>query len=182
MTHKIADHPIHLGLGATAVVESPFDGAMDWYARYSDRHADDGAEGRLVSMYTFTTSWDVWEMHPQGSEVVLCTAGAITLVQEAPDGAVTKVTLGPGEYAINERACGTRPMWPRAPRRCSSRRAWAPSTGRALRLGRRCRPAQDDVPFFAAPFGTHRFAMLLRMTVLMALAGSTSSTCLQGED
>ena len=101
MTHKIADHPIHLGLGATAVVESPFDGAMDWYARYSDRHADDGAEGRLVSMYTFTTSWDVWEMHPQGSEVVLCTAGAITLVQEAPDGAVTKVTLGPGEYAIN---------------------------------------------------------------------------------
>lgn len=102
MTHKIADHPIHLGLGATAEVEPAFDGAMEWYAGYSARHASDGAEGRLVGMYTFTTSWDVWEMHPQGSEVVLCTAGSITLIQEAPDGTVTKVTLGPGEYAIND--------------------------------------------------------------------------------
>ena len=102
MTHKIADYPIHLGLGATAEVEPPFDGAMDWYAKYSARHADDGAEGWLVAMFTFTTSWDVWEMHPKGSEVVLCIAGAITLVQEAPDGTVTSVTLGPGEYAIND--------------------------------------------------------------------------------
>jgi len=101
MTNKIADNPIHLGLGATAVVEPPFDG-VKWYPVYSERHADDGAEGRLVTMYTFTTSWDVWEMHPVGSEVVLCTAGAITLIQEGLDGAVVEVTLGPGEYAINE--------------------------------------------------------------------------------
>ena len=101
MTTKISDHPVHLGLGATAVVEPPFDG-VEWYAGYSERHADDGAEGRLVTMYTFTTSWDVWEMHPKGSEVVLCTAGAITLIQEAAEGAVVEVTLGPGEFAINE--------------------------------------------------------------------------------
>jgi quercetin dioxygenase-like cupin family protein len=101
MTTKMTDHPIHLGLGATAVVEPPFDG-VKWYAGYSERHGGDGAEGRLVTMYTFTTSWDVWEMHPAGSEVVLCTAGAITLVQEALDGAVVEVALGPGEYAINE--------------------------------------------------------------------------------
>ena len=53
-------------------------------------------------MHTFTKSWDMWEMHPRGSEVVLCTAGSITLHQEAADGQVKTVTLGPGEYAINE--------------------------------------------------------------------------------
>jgi hypothetical protein len=102
MTTKIADHPIHLGLGATAVVQPTFTGEMAWYGGYGERHGGDGAEGRLVGMHTFTQSWDVWEMHPVGSEVVLCTAGAITLIQEALDGAVVEVTLGPGEYAINE--------------------------------------------------------------------------------
>jgi hypothetical protein len=52
-------------------------------------------------MHTFTNSWDVWKMHPKGSEVVMCTTGAITLIQEA---AGVEVTLGPGEYAINEPA------------------------------------------------------------------------------
>ena len=44
-------------------------------------------------------------MHPFGEEVVLCTAGAITLHQQFADGSVATVTLGPGEYAINPRSC-----------------------------------------------------------------------------
>lgn len=91
---------IHLGLGATAVSQPPFDG-MAWYEGYGARHAADGVEGRLVSMYRFSESWDSWEMHPAGSEVVICTEGAITLVQEHPDGRLERVTLGPGQYAIN---------------------------------------------------------------------------------
>jgi quercetin dioxygenase-like cupin family protein len=98
----ITTRPIHLGVGATAEVEPLFTGAMEWYGSYTQRHADDGAEGRLVTMHTFTQSWDMWEMHPQGSEVVLCTAGSITLHQERPDGSRTTVTLGAGQYAINE--------------------------------------------------------------------------------
>ena len=100
MPHKLSEEMIHLGLGATAVVEPPFTG-MEWYAGYGQRHASDGAEGRLVSMYTFSEPWSVWEMHPRGSEVVLCTAGEITLVQEI-DGAEVRTTLTAGEYAINE--------------------------------------------------------------------------------
>ncbi len=96
---RLADHAIHLGLGATAVPQPPFTG-MEWYADYAERHASDGAEGRLVTMYTFDASWDSWEMHPAGSEVVLCTAGVITLVQEL-DGREVRTTLRPGEYAIN---------------------------------------------------------------------------------
>ena len=98
----IGIYPIHLGRGATALIEPEFSGGMDWYAQYAERHGDDGAEGRLVSLHTFRTSWDMWEMHPRGSEVVLCTAGSITLHQETADGRVKTVTLGPGEYAINE--------------------------------------------------------------------------------
>lgn len=98
---EIGTHPVHLGRGATAEVEPTFTGAPDWYAAYAERHRDDGREGRLVSMFSFTDSWSIWEMHPNGSEVVLCTAGSITLHQENADGSTGTVTLGPGQYAIN---------------------------------------------------------------------------------
>ena len=98
---NIAERPIHLGLGATAEVEPAFTG-MEWYAGYAQRHSSDGAEGRLVSVYTFNASWDMWEMHPHGSEVVLCIAGDMTLHQECADGSRHTVNLAPGEYAINE--------------------------------------------------------------------------------
>jgi quercetin dioxygenase-like cupin family protein len=98
----IAKHPIHLCRGATALIEPDFTGNPDWYQGYTNRHAADGTEGRLVSMYTFDESWNMWEMHPNGSEVVLCTAGAITLQQETADGTRRTVSLRPGEYAINE--------------------------------------------------------------------------------
>ena len=103
---RLDTHPIHLGLGASAVEQPAFphdERAMQWYEDYGTRHAADGNEARLVSMYTFTESWPMWEMHPAGEEVVLCTAGAMTLHQEFPDGSTAKVTIGPGEYAINPR-------------------------------------------------------------------------------
>ncbi len=90
---------IHLGLGATAEPQPPFDG-MEWYAGYSQRHESDGAEARLVSQHRFSENWDVWEMHPKGAEVVVCTDGTITLVQEI-DGEEVRTTLSQGEYAIN---------------------------------------------------------------------------------
>ena len=53
-------------------------------------------------MHTFDKSWDSWEMHPVGHEVVLCTAGTITLHQEPANGSRRTVILNPGEYVINE--------------------------------------------------------------------------------
>jgi len=98
---SIRIHPIHLGRGATAEVEPAFTGDMDWYAAYVERHAADGIEGRLVAVQSFARPWDMWERHPNGSEVVLCLEGAITLHQETQDGGTHTVRLGPGEYAIN---------------------------------------------------------------------------------
>ncbi len=96
----LSQRPIHLGRGATALPQPPFTG-MDWYAAYSERTAADGAEGRLVSWHRFTESWDVWEMHPAGSEVVLCVEGTMDLIREEPDGTQQRATLRPGQYAIN---------------------------------------------------------------------------------
>ncbi len=97
---RLEERPIHLGLGATAVPQPPFDG-IEWYAAYGERHDDDGSEGRLVSMHTFAGSWDSWEMHPQGDEVVLCLDGSMTIVQEHADGSTASVRIEAGEYALN---------------------------------------------------------------------------------
>ena len=99
MKNDLARQPVHLGRGATAVAEPPFTG-VEWYEAYSRRHASDGTEGRLVSMFSFDAPWDGWEFHPRGHEVVICTAGELTLVQEI-DGKPLRTTLRPGEYAIN---------------------------------------------------------------------------------
>ena len=99
MPHSIATHPIHLGLGATAVVQPPFTG-LEWYEGYGARHEVDGKEGRLVALHTFSEPWNAWEMHPEGHEVVLCLEGCITLIQEI-GGEAVRTTLQAREYAIN---------------------------------------------------------------------------------
>ena len=98
---KLEKHPLHLGLGATAIPQPEFTGGMEWYMGYGERHDSDGAEGRLVALHRFTESWPSWEMHPLGDEVVVCTSGRMTLQQEFPDGSTAVVTLGEGEYVIN---------------------------------------------------------------------------------
>ena len=44
-------------------------------------------------------------MHPVGDEVVLCTAGRMTLHQQHADGTTATVEIGPGEYVINPPGC-----------------------------------------------------------------------------
>lgn len=97
---RLADSFLHLGLGATAVPQPPFDG-MEWYDAYGARHGADGREGRLVSQHSFTEGWPGWEMHPLGDEVVICTAGEMLLTQEFPDGRTEQTLLRAGDYAIN---------------------------------------------------------------------------------
>jgi hypothetical protein len=93
-------HPVHLGLGGSAVAQPAFTG-MEWYEAYARRTAADGADGRLVSLYEFDSDWDSWEMHPVGDELVACLEGTITLIQELADGSFHSAALGACEYAIN---------------------------------------------------------------------------------
>jgi len=99
--HSLDRFPVHLGLGAVATVQPEFTGDMAWYMDYATRHGADGKDGWLVATHRFTESWDSWEVHPAGHEVVFCLMGAMTLVQEFPDGHVEHVTIKAGEYAIN---------------------------------------------------------------------------------
>lgn len=96
----LEEHPAHLGLGATVIREPRFTGDSEWYMAYGERHQSDAAEGRLVSMHTFTRPWDSWEMHPKGAELVVCTDGELTLHQER-DGQIHAVKLRKGEAVIN---------------------------------------------------------------------------------
>jgi mannose-6-phosphate isomerase-like protein (cupin superfamily) len=101
--HDLETHPIHLGLGGTAVTQPEFprdERAMAWYMDYAGRHAADGEDGRLVSLFRFTEDWPSWEMHPAGAEVVVCLSGAMELVQEVGEAEV-RTRLSSGEYTIN---------------------------------------------------------------------------------
>ncbi len=98
--HSLFTFPIHLGLGAKAEAQPEFSG-LPWYEDYSKRVAADGREGRLVSMYRFDESWDSWEMHPVGDEVVLCVAGTMTIHQKLASGEERAVMLAAGDYVVN---------------------------------------------------------------------------------
>jgi mannose-6-phosphate isomerase-like protein (cupin superfamily) len=97
---RLADYPVHLGLGARVLPQTQFTGGPAWYEAYAERNAADGAEGRLVTVHTFSEPWDSWEVHPSGEELVLCTEGTITLHQEI-DGVVRSATIHSGEAIIN---------------------------------------------------------------------------------
>jgi len=93
-------HPAHLSASAGVIPQTAFTADMAWYEGYGLRHGDDGTQGRLLSMHTFSEPWNGWEMHPEGAEVVICTRGEMVLVQEV-EGRESRVRLTEGEYAIN---------------------------------------------------------------------------------
>jgi uncharacterized cupin superfamily protein len=100
MKFELAKHPVHLGLGATAVMLPEFEGTMEWYQRYGEAYEDDGSEGRLVAIHSFTEDWPTWEVHPLGAELVYVISGKMTLVQ-SDEGERTEIVLEAGEAAIN---------------------------------------------------------------------------------
>lgn len=91
---------VHLGLGATATPLPDFEWSAEYLARYTARFAADGDEGRLVTMGPVSASWDAWERHPAGEELVVLLDGHVDLVQRV-DGAERRIPLGPGDAVVN---------------------------------------------------------------------------------
>ncbi len=97
---NLAEVFVHLGSGATATPLPDFSWSPEYMAGYEERFAHDGAEGRLVCLLPQEETWDSWERHPAGEEVVVLLSGRVDLVQEL-DGAEHVVELRPGQAVIN---------------------------------------------------------------------------------
>ena len=92
--------PIHLGLGSRALPIEGFAWHPEVLEAYGAAVADDGPDGRLVMVFEGSASWDSWERHPAGAEVVICLSGRMTVIREI-DGDHDRVELGPHEAMIN---------------------------------------------------------------------------------
>lgn len=54
----------------------------------------------LVSEFTFDANWSVWEMHPEGDELVYVLAGHVTLVLELAEGTREVEVRGRGAVVV----------------------------------------------------------------------------------
>lgn len=94
--------PVHLGPGSRAVAVEGFGWDEGSLAAYGAAVADDGPDGRMVMAFHDSRSWDSWERHPAGDEVVVCLSGRMTVIREV-DGERDEVVLGPCEAMVNPR-------------------------------------------------------------------------------
>jgi len=91
---------IHLGLGARATAIPDFEWSAEFLDTYEQANAADGDEGRLVCISPQTQTWDFWERHPHGEEVVVLLSGRSDVVQDI-DGGERTISLAPGQAVIN---------------------------------------------------------------------------------
>jgi mannose-6-phosphate isomerase-like protein (cupin superfamily) len=91
---------VHLGGGSTATPLPDFTFTPNCLREYEERFVADGDEGRLVCITAQERTWETWERHPAGEELVVVLSGRIELVQEV-DGEERAAVLGPGEAVVN---------------------------------------------------------------------------------
>jgi mannose-6-phosphate isomerase-like protein (cupin superfamily) len=99
-TFDLTETYVHLGRGSTVTQLPGFTFSPECLREYKTRFASDGDEGRLVCIVAQDRTWDTWERHPAGEELVVVLTGCIELVQEV-DGEERAVVLGPGEAVVN---------------------------------------------------------------------------------
>ncbi|MCW1097305.1 cupin domain-containing protein [Streptomyces sp. RS2] len=92
--------PVDLGLGSTARPVEGFAWNPEALQAYGAAVAEDGAEGRMVTILDGDGPGDHWERHPAGDELVVCLSGSVTVVRDL-DGVPDRVLLGPGEATVN---------------------------------------------------------------------------------
>lgn len=93
---------VHLGLGVRAVPVPDFEWSPEFLAGYERTFAGASDEGRLVCVVRQAGTWDTWERHPAGEELVVLLSGRVDLVQDV-DGEHRVVELRPGEAVVNPR-------------------------------------------------------------------------------
>lgn len=57
-------------------------------------------QGRLMSAFSFSEPWATWERHPEGDELVMLLAGAVTVVLEVQGEEKPVALADPGAYVL----------------------------------------------------------------------------------
>jgi quercetin dioxygenase-like cupin family protein len=91
---------VHLSPGSKATPVPDFAWTPEFMAAYGERFAADAADGRLVCITPQNATWDTWERHPAGEEVVVLLSGRVDLIQDV-DGREHVVALTPGLAMVN---------------------------------------------------------------------------------
>jgi len=99
-TFDLAHTFVHLGLGVAATPLPDFEWTDECLRAYSAMAEPDGDEGRLVCITPQDRTWNTWERHPAGEEVVFLISGRVDIVQDR-DGAEHVVALHAGQAMIN---------------------------------------------------------------------------------
>jgi mannose-6-phosphate isomerase-like protein (cupin superfamily) len=81
--HSILDTYLHVREGGATVALAG--GERFWQALSAGGHVE-LEQGRLLSAFTFTGPWDMWERHPAGEELVMLLAGSAQMLIEEPEG------------------------------------------------------------------------------------------------
>jgi hypothetical protein len=95
----LASTYVHLGDGGSAVPLPDFEWSPSYLEEYGARFAD-SQPSRLVCLLEQSATWDQWERHPAGEELVVLVSGRVDVIQDI-DGAETLIELRPGEALVN---------------------------------------------------------------------------------
>lgn len=96
-SRRIERHYVHLAADAGA---RTLDVTADFWPRLAAGELPQLDEGRLVSQSLSESDWPVWEMHPEGEEIVMLLGGRADLLLELPDGVRTLPLSGIGSYVL----------------------------------------------------------------------------------
>jgi mannose-6-phosphate isomerase-like protein (cupin superfamily) len=91
---------VHLGLGAKATPLPDFTWTAECLENYDATFAADGSESRLVCVTPQLATWDSWERHPGGEEVVFLISGRVDMILDI-EGVEHVIALHPGQAMIN---------------------------------------------------------------------------------
>jgi uncharacterized cupin superfamily protein len=93
---------VHLGLSASAIPLPDFSWKGDSMLAYLREFAAERDEQRLVGILPVRKTWDHWECHVGGDELVVLLSGRCDIIQE--NGETTRtIPLEPGQAVINRR-------------------------------------------------------------------------------
>lgn len=93
-SHDPASTYLHLGEGPDIAVIPV---TPDFWATIDQR--TDLHTGRLITGFSMSDDWDVWEMHPAGDEVIVVTEGEVRF--HLDDGESTDpITVGAPNYIV----------------------------------------------------------------------------------